>query len=165
MKIIINNNMSIESKIKGVKIIPLKKFEDERGWLTEIWRRDEIEAKETPVMTYISMTKPGVARGPHEHVAQTDLFGFIGPSIFRMYLWDNRESSETYGEKMEFDVGEGEPTVVIVPEGVVHAYKNVGDKDGLVVNCPNQLYAGEGKKEEVDEIRHEADPDSKFKID
>lgn len=165
MKNITKSNMSIESKIKDVKIIPLQKFEDERGWLIEIWRGDGVEPKEIPVMTYVSMTKPGVARGPHEHVHQTDLFGFIGPSTFRIYLWDNRAGSETYGQTMEFEVGENEPTVVIVPEGVVHGYKNVGDKDGLVVNCPNKLYAGEGKKEEVDEIRHEADPDSKFKID
>ena len=150
--------------IKGVKIVSLKKYEDERGWLCEIWRTDEIEAEETPVMTYISLTKPGVVRGPHEHVHQTDLFGFLGPSTFRVYLWDNRPSSETYQEYQEFEAGQDNPMVVIVPEGVVHAYKNIGDVDGTVINCPNRLYAGEGKKEEVDEIRHEADPNSAFKI-
>ncbi len=151
--------------IQGVKIIRLQKYEDERGWLSEIWRRDEIEAEEVPVMTYVSMTKPGVVRGPHEHVHQTDLFAFLGPSTFRLYLWDNRAGSETYKTHMTYEFGEENPAVAIIPPGVVHGYKNIGDVDGMVVNCANKLYAGDGKKEEVDEIRHEDDPDSKFKID
>lgn len=155
----------MESKFQGVKITSLKKFEDPRGWLCEIFRRDEIEAGVFPAMTYISVTHPGIARGPHEHRDQTDLFAFVGPSVFKMYIWDNRKDSPTFGEKETYLVGQDAPTVVIVPPGVVHAYKNVGEIDGLVVNCPNQLYAGEGKKEPVDEIRHEDETESKFKLD
>jgi hypothetical protein len=35
---------------------------------------------------------------------------------------------------------------------------------GIVINCPNALYAGRDYKEPVDEIRHEIDPDSRFKV-
>jgi len=111
------------------------------------------------------MTKPGVARGPHEHVDQTDYFGFVGPSIFRLYLWDNRSGSSTYQQSFSVDLGESQPAVVIVPPGVVHAYRNIGPVDGLVFNAPNRLYAGEGKKEAVDEIRHEDAADSPFCLD
>jgi|GEM_PF-33347 dTDP-4-dehydrorhamnose reductase len=152
------------SKIPGVKIIPLKKWEDQRGWLCEIWRRDEIHPVEVPAMTYLSVTHPQAVRGPHEHVNQTDLFAFLGPSIFRLHLWDNRPDSETFGLYETFDGGEGEPFVAIVPPGVVHGYKNIGIVDGAVVNSANQLYKGEGRREEVDEIRHEVDPNSQFKI-
>jgi len=31
-----------------------------------------------------------------------------------------------------------------------------------VINCPNRLYAGAGRKEEVDEIRHENSDESIF---
>ena len=156
--------MSNESKINGVIVRPLQKWEDERGWLSEIWRTDEIDAEVTPVMTYISLTKPGVTRGPHEHVHQTDLFGFLGPSTFRLYLWDNRKTNKSYGTHETYEFGADQPGVAIIPPGVVHGYKNIGQINGMVVNCANKLYAGEGKKEEVDEIRHEADSDSKFKI-
>lgn len=155
----------MESQIPGVKIISLKKWEDERGWLCEIFRRDEIEAEIFPTMTYISVTHSNIARGPHEHRDQTDLFAFVGPSVFKMYVWDNRQNSPTFGAKETYLVGQDAPTVVIVPQGVVHAYKNIGEVEGLVVNCPNKLYAGEGKKEPVDEIRHEDEMDSKFKLD
>jgi dTDP-4-dehydrorhamnose 3,5-epimerase len=66
---------------------------------------------------------------------------------------------------MAFDAGEQKPQAVIVPAGVVHAYRNVGNIQGWVINLPNRLYAGKGRKEEVDEIRHENDPHSPFKLD
>ena len=55
--------------------------------------------------------------------------------------------------------------LLIIPPGVVHAYKNVGGAAGIVFNCPNRLYKGPGRKEPVDEIRHEEDPDSRFRLD
>jgi len=78
--------------MEGVEIKELKPFEDQRGWLAEILRDDESGFR--PVMSYLSMTKPGLVRGPHEHVEQADCFCFIGK--FRLYLWDNRKGSSTY---------------------------------------------------------------------
>jgi len=131
----------------------------------ELFRHDEVPSEYHPVMSYVSQTKPGIARGPHEHVHQTDLFCFLGPSTFRLYLWDNRKSSPTFGQKCHYDLGENRPASAIVPPGVVHAYRNIGPGDGIVYNAPNQLFAGEGKKEKVDEIRHEDDPESRFEMD
>jgi dTDP-4-dehydrorhamnose 3,5-epimerase len=151
--------------IEGVIWKPLKKFHDQRGWLAELFRHDELAAEFHPVMAYISVTEPGVARGPHEHVDQADCFCFIGPSNFKMYLWDNRPKSPTYLAKQTDVVGIDKPMLLIIPPGVVHAYKNVGRESGLVFNCPNRLYKGEGKKEPVDEIRHEDDAASAYKLD
>jgi len=66
---------------------------------------------------------------------------------------------------MTLVVGADNPKAVIVPKGVVHAYQNVGDGDGIVINCPNRLYAGEERREPVDEIRHEDDADTIFRMD
>lgn len=66
--------------IQGVIIKTLIKNHDERGWLTEIFRRDELDFD--PVMSYISLTNPGVIRGPHEHVNQSDCFVFWDPGVF-----------------------------------------------------------------------------------
>ena len=70
----------------------------------------------------------------------------------------------TYNVHQQMVVGADKPTLVVVPNGVVHAYQNVSHLPGVVINCPDQLYAGENYAEEVDEIRHEADPDSPFKV-
>jgi dTDP-4-dehydrorhamnose 3,5-epimerase len=116
-------------------------------------------------MTYVSATTPGITRGPHEHWDQADFFCFIGPSNFKLRLWDNRKESETFGSMMTMIVGQDNPSAVLIPAGVVHGYQNVGDVDGIVINCPNRLYAGPGRKEEVDEIRHEDDGESTFSMD
>ncbi len=154
-----------DGKIDGVVILPYKKNADKRGWLVEIFRTDELDAALTPAMAYISATIPGVTRGPHEHIDQTDFFGFIGPSTFKVYLWDARKHSATCGKRMVFLAGEAEPMAVVIPPGVVHAYSNVGKEIGWVFNGPNRLYAGKGKKEKVDEIRHEDVSNSPYIID
>jgi dTDP-4-dehydrorhamnose 3,5-epimerase len=152
-------------KIHDVVIRDLAKFVDDRGWLTELYRKDEIPEQFVPVMAYISLTLPDVARGPHEHVEQADYFGFIGPSDFKIFLWDNRPASPTYMVRQIVYAGENVPRTVIIPPGVVHAYKNAGGKTGMVINLPNALYAGKGKKQPVDEIRHETDPHSAFLLE
>jgi dTDP-4-dehydrorhamnose 3,5-epimerase len=151
--------------IEGIIWKPLTHFQDARGWLCELFRHDEIASEFLPVMAYISMTKSGVARGPHEHVDQADCFCFLGPSNFKVYLWDSRKNSRTYMTKQVDVVGADKPSLLIVPAGIVHAYKNVGSVDGLVFNCPNRLYRGPGKKEAVDEIRHEDVKNSPFQLD
>ena len=113
----------------------------------------------------MTATEPGVARGPHEHVDQADCFCFLGPSNFKMYLWDNRTKSPTHGVYQTDVVGADKPMLLIIPAGVVHAYKNVGKESGIVFNRPNRLYKGPGRREPVDEIRHEEDAHSRFRLD
>ena len=154
-----------DGTIHDVVIRDLMKYTDARGWLSELFREDEIEKKYFPAMAYISMTNAGIARGPHEHADQADFFAFIGPSNFKIYLWDNRKESPTFRSKIVFTAGEESPKSLIIPPGVVHAYKNIGTSVGMVVNFPNRLFAGIGKKEPVDEIRHENQADSQFLLD
>lgn len=155
----------IEGPIDGVIFSPLKPHRDQRGWLIELYREDELATAVHPAMAYVSETLPGVARGPHEHAEQTDYFAFLGPGEFLLYLWDARSCSPTRGHCLKAAVGESNPQSVVVPPGVVHAYKNIGAAAGWVFNAPNRLYAGPGKREAVDEIRHEDRPDSPYRLD
>jgi dTDP-4-dehydrorhamnose 3,5-epimerase len=152
-------------EIKDVVVRDLRKFNDRRGWLVELFRQDEIAAEFFPAMAYTSSTSPGVTRGPHEHVDQADLFFFLGPSNFKVRMWDNRPDSETFRNMMTLITGAQDPKAVLVPSGIVHAYQNFGDTEGIVINCPNRLYLGPGRREPVDEIRHEDDPDTIFRIE
>jgi dTDP-4-dehydrorhamnose 3,5-epimerase len=114
----------------GLEIRELTLYKDQRGWLGEIIRDDESGIK--PVMSYLSMTKPGLVRGPHENA-----------------IIDTTNV----------------PTLVTVPPGIVHAYKNIDSNDGLVINLPDRLYGGRGKTEPVDEVRYEDDLSSPFRIE
>jgi dTDP-4-dehydrorhamnose 3,5-epimerase len=154
-----------QGEIEGVIIEQLTKFSDDRGYLVETFRIDNLLNELRPVMSYVSYTKPGVARGPHEHMEQTDIFCFMGPGNFKIKLWDNRKGSKTFRCCKEVIGGEDNPLRIIVPPGVVHGYRNISEEaDGMVINYPDKLYRGWDKKEEVDEIRHE-DKEDEFYLD
>ncbi|MFW6139261.1 MAG: dTDP-4-dehydrorhamnose 3,5-epimerase family protein [Spirochaetota bacterium] len=153
-----------EGRINGVHVQDLVKYLDERGFLIETFRKDQLPEGLVPVMSYVSYTEPGVARGPHEHRHQTDIFSFLGPGNFKLKLWDNRIGSTTRANTMTVFAGEDRPVLVVVPPGVVHAYLNISrTARGMVINYPDRLYRGEGKTQQVDEIRHEAQGDEFYR--
>ena len=145
---------------EGVLVRPLERRGDARGSLLELFRSDELPEGFLPAMAYLSVTLPGVARGPHEHREQTDGFAF-SDGRYRLELWENRPGRPELHVALE--VGEANPVFVVVPPGVVHGYRNVGDAPAFVVNAPDRLYAGEGRRGPVDEIRHE-ETDSRFRM-
>ena len=105
--------------IEGVVIAPFRKFVDERGWLAEIFRHDELPA------------------------------------------WFRPEST-SYNRRTEVAMGGNNPGSVLIPKGVVHCYRCISTDAGVVINCPDRLFMGQGKAEPIDEIRHEDDPENPF---
>ena len=150
----------IETGIADVRIQELKAFHDARGWLAEVWRMDSLD--HSPAMAYVSVTASGMARGPHEHRLQTDYFVMAGPGDFAVYLFDNRPESPTYRASFSATFGEQRPAALLLPPRVIHAYRCVSQGAAWVLNMPDKLYAGTGKREPVDEIRHEDHADSVF---
>ena len=154
-----------EGAIEGVVCKTIKAYTDQRGWLMEIYREDELAGG---ISSGNGLYERNAA-GHRPRAARTS----FSSRLFRL-SWSRRillvslgysEKSPTYGCSMRMIVGQSNPCTVVVPPGVVHAYKNVGDVPGWVFNLPNQLYAGEGRKEPVDEIRHENDPYTPFTLD
>jgi dTDP-4-dehydrorhamnose 3,5-epimerase len=154
-----------EGSIDGVEVRPAVRRADQRGGLSELFRSDQIPSPCLPAMAYLSVTHAGMTRGPHEHRVQTDTFCFMGPGDYRLSLWDNRADSPTFGHKQTLTVGETRPAIVFVPPGVVHGYTNVSGTDAWMINLPNRLFAGPGRKEPVDEIRHEDRAATDFRMD
>jgi dTDP-4-dehydrorhamnose 3,5-epimerase len=149
--------------INGVIVKSISTFVDDRGWLSEIFRSDSDNF--VPEMSYVSFTKYEISRGPHEHLNQTDFFVFIGPGDFELFLWDNRKDSSTFGVFEKIVVGESNKVSVTVPPGVVHGYKGITLTGSISINLPDKLFAGKNKKEPIDEIRHEKDPNTKFRME
>src|SRR5205814_9687530 len=68
----------IEAAIPDVIVRDLRKFTDSRGWLTELFRRDDVAPEFSPAMAYISSSLPGVTRGTHVHVDYAVIVSFLG---------------------------------------------------------------------------------------
>jgi dTDP-4-dehydrorhamnose 3,5-epimerase len=150
--------------LPGVRVEALPVFKDTRGSLHELFRVDEVPGSFKPLMACSSWSRPGVARGPHQHLEQDDYFTFAGPSNFRVFLWDDRPGASGPAKGWVINTGEQAPTRIHVPRGVVHAYQNTGSAEGLVVTVTSLLFKGVGRRDPVDEIRHELNPQSPYQI-
>lgn len=129
------------AQIEGVMIKKLSFIPDERGRLMEILRRDD-PLFEKFGQVYLTTAYPGVIKAWHYHRLQTDNFSVLAGTA-RIVLYDNRESSPTYGEVDEFFSGELNPFLIRIPPLVVHGFKAVGVKEVLLLNCPTEPYCHE----------------------
>jgi dTDP-4-dehydrorhamnose 3,5-epimerase len=106
--------------ITGVEVIPLRRFEDERGWFCEL-RRDSRLPKRT-VQTNLSFSRKGVIRGLHYHErGQDDLFACLQGTA-RVVVLD-RETGETFTE----DIGDDNLVALYIPGHHAHGFEALTD--------------------------------------
>ena len=106
--------------IEGVKVIPLRRLEDARGWLMEI--RRESWLPQPSRQTNVSFSRRGVIRGLHYHErGQDDLFACLH-GMARVVVLD-RETGETFTA----DIGDGNPVAVYVPGHLAHGFEALTD--------------------------------------
>ena len=124
--------------IDGVRIKQLKIIPDERGFLMEMLRDDDPFFQRFG-QVYLSVVYPGAVKGWHYHKRQTDHFVFV-KGMAKVVLYDRREGSPTHGEVNEFFMGERNPILVVIPNGVLHGMKGVGTETAMIINLPTHPY-------------------------
>jgi dTDP-4-dehydrorhamnose 3,5-epimerase len=106
--------------IEGLQRLPLRRFEDVRGWLMEL-RRESALPKQTR-QTNLSFSRRGVIRGLHYHErGQDDLFVCIQGTA-RVVVLD-RSSGEAYTE----DIGDENPVALYIPGRHAHGFEALTD--------------------------------------
>ena len=106
--------------IGGIRVIPLRRHEDGRGWFMEL-RRESWLPKQSR-QTNISFTKRGVIKGLHYHErGQDDLFACLEGTARVVAL--DRETGETFS----LDIGDSNPVAVYVPGVLAHGYEALTD--------------------------------------
>ncbi len=106
--------------VEGVLELPLRRFEDVRGWLTEL-RRDSALPKPTK-QTNLSFSRQGVIRGLHYHErGQDDLFVCLEGTA-RVVVLDR-----TTGDTFRRDIGDGNPVAIYVPGIHAHGFEALTD--------------------------------------
>ena len=106
--------------VAGIIRVPLRRFEDERGWFSEL-RRDSALPKPT-AQTNLVFSRQGVVRGLHFHErGQDDLF-IVVQGTARVVVLD-RETGATFTE----DIGDENPVGIYVPGHHAHGYEALTD--------------------------------------
>ncbi len=107
---------------------PLKKNEDNRGWLAEFIKSESFG------QIFISTTKPGITRGDHWHHTKVEKFLVIKGSAeisFRHMVTNEIIRYEVCGEN---------PTVVDIPVGYTHNIKNTGTDDMICLFWSSEIF-------------------------
>jgi glucose-1-phosphate thymidylyltransferase len=103
-----------------IEVIPLRRFDDERGWLTEVARQRILPRRAQ--QTNVSFSRQGTIRGLHYHErGQDDLFVCLQGRARVVAL--NRETGETFCE----DIGEDNFAAVYVPGNLAHGFEALTD--------------------------------------
>jgi len=106
--------------LPGMQVIPLRRFEDERGWFCEI-RRDSVLPRPTR-QTNLSFSRKGVIRGLHYHErGQDDLFVCL-QGMARVVVLDRSS-----GAVFSLDIGDENPVAVWVPGHHAHGFEALTD--------------------------------------
>jgi dTDP-glucose pyrophosphorylase len=102
------------------EVLPLRRFEDERGWFFEVARAAALP--KAIRQTNVSFSRQGTIRGLHYHErGQDDLFVCLQGRARVVTL--DRESGETTAT----EIGDGSPSAVYVPGHLAHGFEALTD--------------------------------------
>jgi dTDP-4-dehydrorhamnose 3,5-epimerase len=128
--------------IEGVRLQAYELWPDDRGYFLEVIRMKQgLAAAFVPETTQVSaaLSYAGTIKAFHFHRYQTDLW-VPSSGVFQVALVDLRTNSPTFGVKNTIYAGELRPWQVLIPPGVGHGYKVIGERPGMLVYVTNQLY-------------------------
>lgn len=129
-------------RIEGVQIASVSLWPDDRGYFLEILRIGKgIAGSYDPATTQVSaaLSYPGCIKAFHYHRYQTD-FWVPAQGMFQVALVDLRPDSRTYGWKNTLYVGALRSWSLLIPPGVGHGYKVIGDNAAMLVYVTDKFY-------------------------
>jgi dTDP-4-dehydrorhamnose 3,5-epimerase len=128
--------------IAGVRVRPFDLWPDDRGYFLEVIRmRQGLASDFLPETTQVSaaLSYPETIKAFHFHKYQTDLW-VPSQGMFQVALVDLRPESATFGVKNTMYLGALRPWQVLIPPGIGHGYKVIGEHAGMLVYVTNRLY-------------------------
>lgn len=128
-----------ETKIKGVYIIDVKTYGDERGYFMETYKESDFAAAGLDykfVQDNQSSSKKGVLRGLHFQKThpQTKLVRVLSGEVFDVAV-DLRKNSETYGKWAGVLLSAENHRQFMIPRGFAHGFLVVSDYAEFAYKC------------------------------
>ena len=136
--------------IDGIVVKEIKKFIDERGFFSEILRKNWLDllGEDTVVQFNLSYSYPDIVRAWHRHLlGQVDYFICITGAI-KVCAYDDRKGSKTFGYLDEIILSEEELKVARIPGILWHGYRAISQKPIKLLYGVNRLYNYEKPDEE-----------------
>lgn len=115
--------------IEGLEIVPLKRFNDDGGSMTELVRLEGgmvqgLKGFQALQVNY-SVMEPLAIKAFHLHKRQTDVW-YVPPSDkLLLVVADMRKGSPTEGLVQRMVLGDGNSRLVRIPPGVAHGARNL----------------------------------------
>jgi len=138
--------------IDGVAVIPLKRFHDDGGAMTELARLEVGRAEALPGFTVAqinySTLEPGVVKAFHVHQRQTDVWYVPPEDRVVLVLVDVRAGSPTEKIATKLILGDGASSLVRIPPGVAHGCRNVGSNTARIVYMTDVHFSPDPDKTE-----------------
>lgn len=122
------------SQIDKVQIINRRLISDERGWFLKVITGTEEGLPSHTGEVYLTMGKPGQAKGGHYHPKAVEWFTLIaGAAVVKL------EDVETH-ETSEIEMSLEKAITVFIPNNVAHIVVNNSDKDFILLAYTDKLY-------------------------
>ena len=123
--------------LKGITIKPIRRFPDERGFFTEVMRKDwkALFGEDTVAQANMSVTYPNVIRAWHRHLkGQTDYFLALRGMI-KICAFDDetKEVNEIISSGQDLQI-------VRMPGYYWHGFKVLGDEPAMLLYFTTTLY-------------------------
>jgi dTDP-4-dehydrorhamnose 3,5-epimerase len=128
--------------IDGVRVQPVAVHPDDRGYFLEIQRLGQgLAAGFTLETTQISaaMNYAGAVKAFHFHLHQTDCWAPV-KGLLQVALADLRIGSRTFGLRNTLYIGPIRPWQLLIPPGVAHGYKVIGEQEAMLVYLTDRFY-------------------------
>ncbi|HEY2146089.1 MAG TPA: hypothetical protein VGH12_08480 [Steroidobacteraceae bacterium] len=118
----------------------VKIHRDARGALFEPLSDAELQSQKN---VHVVLTQPNEVRGNHVHRTAVETTSVVGPCLVRL---------KEQGAIRDIDVPAGEILRLIIPPGVVHAFRNTGGATMVLVSFSTNLHDPNGTDTEREQI-------------
>jgi len=123
--------------LQGIRIRPIRRFPDERGFFTEVMRKDwkDLFGEDTVAQANLSFTYPDVVRAWHRHIkGQTDYFLAL-KGMIKICAFDDETAEVNEIISSGFDL-----QVVRMPGHYWHGFKALGNEPAMLLYFTTNLY-------------------------
>lgn len=125
-----------ELSLAGVKLVEGKRFDDDRGFFTELFKEEAMKAEGFPpfIQDNLSCSKRGVFRGMHMQIppyGQAKLVRAVSGRILDFAL-DVEPESETFGEAVAVELAADDCRALYIPAHYAHGFVALEDNSRVL---------------------------------